>query len=71
MQVNVFVDKFCQAHAISHQLDLTGHNLPTYLYYNSKIDRRRYNLPTTDEIAIVILGDGTEVSGIRDIILHL
>ena len=70
LQVNAFVDKFRQAHAILHQLDSTGHNLPAHLHYNSTTDRRRYNLPTTDEIAIVIPGDGTEVSGMRDIILH-
>ncbi|KAF5934124.1 hypothetical protein HYC85_030295 [Camellia sinensis] len=67
---NAFVDKFCQAHAILHQLDSAGHNLPAHLHYNSTTDRRRYNLPTEDEIAIVIAGDGTEVNGMRDIILH-
>ncbi|XP_052171592.1 uncharacterized protein LOC127787570 [Diospyros lotus] len=70
LQVNVFVDKFCQAHAILYHLDSAGHNLPAHLHYNSRTDRRRYNLPTAYEIAIVIPGDGTEVSGMRDIILH-
>ncbi|XP_028078844.1 uncharacterized protein LOC114280672 [Camellia sinensis] len=62
LQVNAFVDKYRQAHAILHQLDSAGHNLPAHLHYSSTTDRRRYNLPTTDEIAIVIPGDGTELN---------
>ncbi|KAG5520645.1 hypothetical protein RHGRI_033280 [Rhododendron griersonianum] len=34
-------------------------------------NRRRYSLPTADEIVVVIPGDGTKASGMRDIILHL
>ncbi|XP_052189897.1 uncharacterized protein LOC127799715 [Diospyros lotus] len=64
------IDKFRQTHVILHQLDSAGHNVPAHLHYNSRTDRRRYNLPTADEIAIVIPGDGTEASGMRDIILH-
>ncbi|XP_028102307.1 uncharacterized protein LOC114301563 [Camellia sinensis] len=37
----------------------------------SSTDRQWYNLPTTDEIVVVIPGDGTKVSGMRDVILHL
>ncbi|XP_028077475.1 uncharacterized protein LOC114279434 [Camellia sinensis] len=70
-QVNAFVDKFCQAHVILNQLAFTGQNLPAHLHYSSATDRRRYNLPTADEIAIVIPGDGTEVTGMRDVVLHL
>ncbi|KAG2112888.1 hypothetical protein DEU56DRAFT_713134, partial [Suillus clintonianus] len=33
-------------------------------------DRRRYNLPTVDEIAAVIPGDEAESTGSRDIVLH-
>ena len=54
-----------------NQLALTGRNLPAHLHYSSSTNRRRYNLPTTDEIAVVIPGDGTKVSGMRDGILHL
>lgn len=46
-------------------------NLPAYLHYSSVTDRRRYNLPTTDEIAVILPGDGAESSGMRDIMLHL
>ncbi|XP_028083797.1 uncharacterized protein LOC114285017 [Camellia sinensis] len=59
--VNAFVAKFRQAHAILNQLALTGRNLPAHLHYNSTTDRRQYNLPTTDEIVVVIPGDGTKV----------
>ncbi|XP_058225284.1 uncharacterized protein LOC131334340 [Rhododendron vialii] len=71
LQVNPFVDKFRQAYAILDQLDITEQTLPAHLHYNSSKDRRRYNLPTSDEIAVVIPGDGSKASGMRDIVLHL
>ncbi|KAI8549387.1 hypothetical protein RHMOL_Rhmol06G0020800 [Rhododendron molle] len=71
LQVNPFVDKFRQAYAILNQLDVAGQTLPAHLHYSSSKDRRTYNLPTADEIAVVIPGDGSKASGMRDIILHL
>ncbi|KAG5524165.1 hypothetical protein RHGRI_030983 [Rhododendron griersonianum] len=71
LQVNPFVDKFRQAYAILEQLDVAGQILPAHLHYSSSKDRRTYNLPTTDEIAVVIPGDGSKASGMRDIVLHL
>ncbi|KAI8531250.1 hypothetical protein RHMOL_Rhmol11G0122300 [Rhododendron molle] len=71
LQVNPFVDKFRQAYAILDQLDIAEQTLPAHLHYSSSTDRRRYNLPTTDEIAVVVPRDGTKASGMRDIILHL
>ncbi|KAG5549150.1 hypothetical protein RHGRI_014498 [Rhododendron griersonianum] len=59
------------AYAILNQLASTGRHLPAHLHYSSAKDRRRFNLPTTDEVAIVIPEDGSESSGMRDIILHL
>ncbi|GAB2266873.1 hypothetical protein Dimus_037923 [Dionaea muscipula] len=69
--VNPFVCKYRQAYAILSQQLASGRNVPASLHYSSATDRRRYNLPTTDEIAIVIPDDGIVVSGMRDIILHL
>ncbi|KAF5932542.1 hypothetical protein HYC85_028713 [Camellia sinensis] len=69
--VNAFVAKFHQAHAILNQLALTGRNLPTHLHYNSSTDQRRYNLPTTDEIAVVIPGDGTKIEKMNQCFLKL
>ncbi|KAG5517186.1 hypothetical protein RHGRI_037823 [Rhododendron griersonianum] len=71
LQVNPFVDKFRQAYAILNQLDVAGQTLPAHLHYSSSKDRRTYNLPTADEIAVVIPGDGSKASGMRDIVLHL
>ncbi|KAJ3766711.1 hypothetical protein FB446DRAFT_627941, partial [Lentinula raphanica] len=34
-------------------------------------DRRRYNLPTADEVAAIIPGDGTQVVDHRDIVLRI
>ncbi|KAF7138508.1 hypothetical protein RHSIM_Rhsim07G0140000 [Rhododendron simsii] len=71
LQVNPFVDKFRQAYAILEQLDVAGQTLPAHLHYSSSKDQRTYNLPTTDEIAVVIPGDGSKACGMRDIVLHL
>jgi len=42
------------------------------LRYDKECDQRRYNLPTaaSNEIAIILPGDGDEVQGSRDIILY-
>ncbi|KAF9780646.1 hypothetical protein BJ322DRAFT_1011832, partial [Thelephora terrestris] len=38
---------------------------------NRNRDPRRYNLPASDEVAIIVPGDGTQSYGRRDIVLHL
>ncbi|KAI8540035.1 hypothetical protein RHMOL_Rhmol09G0230200 [Rhododendron molle] len=68
---NPFPEKFLRAFEILNQSESVGQNLPAFLHYSSSTDRRRYNLPTADEIAIILPGDGTEKSGMRDIVLHL
>ncbi|KAG5550191.1 hypothetical protein RHGRI_015221 [Rhododendron griersonianum] len=68
---NPFPEKFLRAFEILNQSESVGQNLPAYLHYSSSTDCRRYNLPTADEIAIILPGDGTEKSGMRDIVLHL
>ncbi|XP_058207867.1 uncharacterized protein LOC131320951 [Rhododendron vialii] len=65
LQVNPFVDKFRQAYAILDQLDVARQTLPAHFHYSSSKDRRTYNLPTADEIAVVIPGDGSKASGMR------
>jgi hypothetical protein len=37
---------------------------------NHNRDRRRWNLPTADEVAVVVPGDGSQSYGRRDIIVH-
>ena len=71
LQYNNFPNEFCQASIILSQTNLADQNVPAYLHYYSETDRRRYNLPTTNEIAVILPGDGTEISATRDIILHL
>ena len=70
-QFNQFPAKYHQAYERLNERGLIGKALPAYLHYNLKNDRRRYNLPKTAEIAVVLPGDRTEISGMRDIILHL
>lgn len=45
--------------------------MPDYLHYTSTTDHRRYNLPTSDQITVILTGDGIQVSGARDIIVRL
>ena len=37
---------------------------------NPNCNPRQYNLPTSDEVAAIVPGDGTQPSGHRDIIVH-
>ena len=68
-----YVNVFKHAHQILNARQ--GENqsdLHVWLHYNEATDARRYNLPTANEIAAVIPGDGTEVlNENRDIILRL
>ncbi|PIA51519.1 hypothetical protein AQUCO_01100400v1 [Aquilegia coerulea] len=48
-----------------------GESIPIRLAYTPTTDPRRYNLPTSEDIAVIIPGDGTEPTSKRDIILHL
>ncbi|KAF6157639.1 hypothetical protein GIB67_037212 [Kingdonia uniflora] len=45
-------------------------NVPGYLHYSVSTDHRRYNMPTTDEIAVILPGDGSQISGVRVIIVY-
>ncbi|KAF6139192.1 hypothetical protein GIB67_040339 [Kingdonia uniflora] len=45
-------------------------NVPTYLYYDSSIDHRRYNMPTTDEIVVILPGNGMEIGNVGDIVVN-
>ncbi|PIA26326.1 hypothetical protein AQUCO_09500057v1, partial [Aquilegia coerulea] len=48
-----------------------GESIPIRLAYTPTTDPRRYNLPTSEDIAVIITGDETEPTSKRDIILHL
>ncbi|KIK20564.1 hypothetical protein PISMIDRAFT_105502 [Pisolithus microcarpus 441] len=62
-----------QAHAIMQAKPPEQHtDVCMRLYLQQGTDGRRYNLPTVDEIAAIVPGDGSEiVRKDRDIILHL
>ncbi|KAF6156643.1 hypothetical protein GIB67_017779 [Kingdonia uniflora] len=45
-------------------------NIQAHLHYASRIDRRCYNLPSIDEIAVILPGDGHEPCSMKDIILY-
>ncbi|KAF6164308.1 hypothetical protein GIB67_010278, partial [Kingdonia uniflora] len=46
-------------------------NVPTYLHYIALTYHRRYNLPSTDKIVVILPGDGSKISNVRDIIIYL
>ncbi|KAF6172501.1 hypothetical protein GIB67_007014 [Kingdonia uniflora] len=39
-------------------------------FRSASTDHRRYNLPSTHEIAVILPRDGSEISGVRDIIVY-
>ncbi|TFK37141.1 hypothetical protein BDQ12DRAFT_576930, partial [Crucibulum laeve] len=46
-------------------------NCKIALHFNADTDQRRYNLPTTDELAVILPGLGDQPEDSRDIVLHL
>ncbi|GFZ19875.1 hypothetical protein Acr_28g0005800 [Actinidia rufa] len=64
-------DSTLNAYELLNQSEQAGEHLIADLHYSVATDKRRYNLPTSDEIAVILPGDGTEVNGMRDIVLHL
>ncbi|GAB2302287.1 hypothetical protein Dimus_039075 [Dionaea muscipula] len=59
LQVNPFVGIYRRAFEILNQSELQGVSIPATLHYIASTDRRTYNLPTVDEIAIMLPGDGS------------
>ena len=55
---NVFQQTHCQDVSIQ-------------LAVNRNRDQRRFNLPTSDEVAVIVPGDGTQSHGHRDIVVRL
>ncbi|KAF6175137.1 hypothetical protein GIB67_022818, partial [Kingdonia uniflora] len=70
VQCNPFSEFYRHAYEVLQ--DAAGNNenfnVPAYLHYSISTDHRRYNLPSTDEIGFILPGDGSEISGLRDII---
>ena len=55
---NVFQQTHCQ-------------DISIQLAVNRNRDQRRFNLPTSDEVAVIVPGDGTQSYGHRDIVVRL
>jgi len=66
---NPFVNNFKQAQEIMREVP-DRQNLHVRLTYKAHSDPRRYNLPTSDDIAVILPGDGTPEASNRDIILR-
>ena len=68
-----YVEIYKQAYQVMWEKPAEQHtDVRVQLHFNPGTDGRRYNLPTTDEIATVIPGDGTEaINEHREIMLRL
>ncbi|XP_026410032.1 uncharacterized protein LOC113305150 [Papaver somniferum] len=71
LQFNVFYTKYRQAYAILDQMSPVDQHIRVSLQYNKSTNIRRYNLPTADEIAVIVPEITYKENGVRDIILHL
>jgi len=69
LEHNPFVGIFRQAQEILREQSEDNH-LHVRLTYKAHTDPRCYNLPTSDEIAVILPGDGTPEGDKCDIILH-
>ncbi|CAG8727617.1 21811_t:CDS:2, partial [Cetraspora pellucida] len=68
------IRQYNAAHAftsLAHANNTSTTNLTIYLHYNNAIDRHCYNLPTMDEIAIILSSDGSISEAMCDIVIHL
>ncbi|RPD57504.1 hypothetical protein L226DRAFT_445735, partial [Lentinus tigrinus ALCF2SS1-7] len=57
-------------HAYEILREVQSDDVRLCLRFNPSTDRRRYNLPTTNEIAVILPGTGEEIHASRDIILR-
>ncbi|KAF6172925.1 hypothetical protein GIB67_035479 [Kingdonia uniflora] len=74
MEYNPFVRIYRQAYEVLNDVysaDNQDVNVHAHLHYSSRTDRCRYNLPSTDEIAVILPGDGQEAPSTRDIVVYL
>lgn len=56
----------------SEVFEQTGcQDISIQLTVNQNCDQRWYNLPTSDKIAVIVPGDGTQSHSYRDIVFHL
>ncbi|KAF6168761.1 hypothetical protein GIB67_012159 [Kingdonia uniflora] len=61
MEYNSFVRIYRQTYEILNDVysaDNQNVNVHAHLHYSLRTDRRRYNIPSTDEIAVILPGDG-------------
>ncbi|CAG8781343.1 15780_t:CDS:2, partial [Cetraspora pellucida] len=71
---HLFYPKYLQAHEILSRACNDGASetdLSVYLYFDTTTDRRRYNLPTSNKVAVILPGDGSVPERMRDIVLRL
>ncbi|KAF6170677.1 hypothetical protein GIB67_015629 [Kingdonia uniflora] len=73
LQSNPFCELYRRAYVVLEDAAGEDENfyVPTYLHYNASTDHRKYNLPSIDEIIVILPGDGSKISSVRDTIFYL
>jgi hypothetical protein len=68
-QSNHFVGVYKQAYEVFNTMPAVQDRI-VHLHLDPQTDGRRYNLPTADEVAVIVPGDGSKPTSGRDIILR-
>ncbi|PIA25852.1 hypothetical protein AQUCO_10700003v1 [Aquilegia coerulea] len=72
LESNEMCKLYKQAFEILKDANREEHSeVPVRLTFKAGTDCRRYNLPTSDDIAVILPGDGSKEAEKRDIVLHL
>ncbi|KAI3922597.1 hypothetical protein MKX01_006286, partial [Papaver californicum] len=71
LEHNVFCTKYHRAHDILSKIGPAEQTVKVIMHYKETTDERRYNLPISYKVSVILPGDGSEMPRFRDIILHL
>ncbi|KAF6150216.1 hypothetical protein GIB67_000090 [Kingdonia uniflora] len=72
VQCNPFSEFYYHAYEVLEDVagDNKNFNVPAYLHYSVSKDHHRYNFSSIDDIAVILPRDGSEISGMRDVIVY-
>lgn len=45
-------------------------NISVFLHFDSEADQRQHNIPLGNKVCVILLGNGDQVEGMRDILLR-
>ncbi|XP_026420322.1 uncharacterized protein LOC113316331 [Papaver somniferum] len=72
LEHNIFITKFRQAHDILRDNEVSSQNpVQVSLHFNENSDKRRYNMPTAEEVSVIVPEKPSDIKAPCDILLHL